>query len=171
MIVQAFLVRSWLPGSALRTTLLRWFGAKVGQGVVIKPGLRVKFPWRLEIGDHCWLGEDLWIDNLAPVVIESHCCLSQGAYLCTGSHDWSKSSFDLVVRPIRLREGAWVGAFAKLAPGTVVGTGAIVALGSVAKGELAAFMVHQGNPAVVVRERVIQGSSGDSIQVSQREER
>src|SRR5436190_13728620 len=70
---------AWLPGSAFRRGLLRWFGARVGAGVVCKPGMRVKYPWRLSVGDHSWIGEDCWIDNLADVTIGRNCCLSQAS--------------------------------------------------------------------------------------------
>jgi putative colanic acid biosynthesis acetyltransferase WcaF len=148
MAVQALLVSSFLPGSAHRRALLRLFGARIGAGVVIKPGVRVKFPWRLAIGQHSWIGEGVWIDNLADVTIGDHCCLSQEAYLCTGSHDWSKPEFDLIVKPIRVADGSWVAARAVLGPGTVVGEGAIVGLGSVATGTLEPFGIYRGNPAL-----------------------
>jgi putative colanic acid biosynthesis acetyltransferase WcaF len=91
------LVRSHLITSSwFRCRLLRLFRAKIGKGVHVKPGLRVKFPWYLEIGEHSWLGEDLWIDNLAHVRIEEHCCFSQGAYLCTGNHDRSTVNMRLI---------------------------------------------------------------------------
>ena len=75
MLVQWLLISSRLPGSAHRRLILRLFGARVGRGVVVKPGARIKFPWRLSIGDHSWIGEDAWIDNLAPVAIGADCCL------------------------------------------------------------------------------------------------
>lgn len=142
-----------ITSSALRCLLLRIFGAKVGKGVYIKPGLRVKFPWYLEIGDHSWLGEDLWIDNLARVQIGAHCCLSQGAYLCTGNHDWSSVNMRLFCRPIICRRGSWVGAKAILCPGVVIGAGAIVATGSVVTRNVADMEIHAGNPAQFVRTR------------------
>jgi putative colanic acid biosynthesis acetyltransferase WcaF len=153
LIVQAVLVSSWLPGSWHRRVSLRAFGARIGSGVVIKPGLSVKFPWRLTIGDDTWLGERVWIDNLAQVSIGSSCCISQGAYLCTGSHDWSKPGFDLITRPIRIADHAWIAAAAVVAPGVVVGEGAVLTLGSVAAGDLAEWMIHRGNPATAIRRR------------------
>jgi len=147
-------VRSHLvTSSAFRCRLLRIFGAKVGRGVYIKPGLRVKFPWYLEIGDYSWLGEDLWIDNLAQVTIEAHCCLSQGVYLCTGNHDWSSFNMRLFRRPITCRRGCWIGAKAMLCPGVVVGAGAIVTAGSVVTKDLPDMEVHAGNPAQFVKHR------------------
>ena len=139
-----------ITSSAFRCRLLRVFGAKIGKGVHIKPGLRVKFPWYLEVGDHSWLGEDLWIDNLADVKIEAHCCLSQGVYLCTGNHDWSSVNMRLFRRPITCRRGCWIGAKAMLCPGVVVGAGAIVSAGSVVTGNIPEMEVHAGNPAQFV---------------------
>ena len=144
-----------LPGSGLRRELLRLFGCRVGRGVVIKPGVRVKYPWRLVVGDHAWIGEDVWIDNLADVVIGSNVCISQGAYLCTGNHDWSDPAFGLMTKPITIRDGAWVGARALLAPGVTLGCCAVAAAGSVVTKDIPAYEIHAGNPARFVRRRVI----------------
>lgn len=151
--LSAWLVESWLPGSGWRCLLMRAFGARIGKGVVIKPGVQVKFPWRLTIGSHTWIGEHAWIDNLADVRIGDNVCISQGAYLCTGSHDWSRDSFDLIVRPILIEDSAWIGAFSKLAPGTVVREGAVLTLGSVGLQELEQNMIYQGNPAQPIKPR------------------
>lgn len=153
MIVQALLVSSWLPGSAHRLLLLRLFGARIGTGVVVKPRVRVKFPWRLSIGSHSWIGEGVWIDNLANVSIGTDCCLSQEAYLCTGSHDWSRSSFDLLTGPIAISDGAWIAARSVIGPGITIGEGAVLGLGSTATSDLAPWRIHIGIPAVPVRER------------------
>jgi putative colanic acid biosynthesis acetyltransferase WcaF len=129
------------------------FGAEIGKGVVIKPGVRVKYPWRLKIGDHVWLGEDAWVDNLEDVTISSHACVSQGAYLCTGNHDWRKASFDYRLASIAIGRGAWVGAKALVTPGVIMGDGAILTAGSVATRSLAAGGVYTGNPACYVKDR------------------
>jgi putative colanic acid biosynthesis acetyltransferase WcaF len=150
LVTQALFVRSQLPGSRHRRVLLRAFGARVGAGVVIKPGVRVKFPWRLTIGDHAWLGEDVWIDNLANVSIGAHACISQGAYLCTGNHDWTSERFTLAAAPITIGDHAWVAAKAVVAPGVTMGEGAVLALGSVAIGHPDAWSIYAGNPAVRV---------------------
>ena len=96
----------YLTSSRLRAAILRLFGARVGKDVCIKPRVRVKFPWYLTIGDHCWIGEEVWIDNLAEVRIGDHSCLSQGAYLCTGNHDWGHPHMKLHRRPIAVGRGA-----------------------------------------------------------------
>lgn len=153
VVISGLLVESWLPGSGWRRQLLRAFGAQIGEGVVIKPRVRVKFPWRLSIGDHSWIGEGVWIDNLAMVTIGSQCCVSQGAYLCTGSHDWSDRTFRLITRPIELGDGCWMGAKTSLAPGTQVAPGAVLTMGSMANGPIEAWTVHAGVPAKPVRQR------------------
>jgi putative colanic acid biosynthesis acetyltransferase WcaF len=146
-----------LPSSSFRRHLLRWFGAEVGVGAVIKPGVRVKFPWKLKMGDHCWIGEDCWIDNLAPVTLGNHVCLSQAVYLCTGNHDWSDPAFRLVTQSIQVQDGAWVAARASIGPGAVVGEHAVVGFGAVVTGAVPAFEIHVGNPAAFLRRREITG--------------
>jgi len=142
LICGGLFVSSGLPGSPLRVLILRAFGARIAPGVVIKPHVRVKFPWRLSIAAHSWIGEDVWIDNLAQVSIGANCCISQAAYLCTGSHDWSKETFDLVTKPIVIEDGAWICAKTTIGPGVRVGEGAILALGSVATRDLDPWTCH-----------------------------
>lgn len=149
------LVASRLPGSGWRARLLRAFGAQIGTGVVLKPGVRVKFPWRLSVGDHAWIGEDAWIDNLAQVSIGSNACISQGAYLCTGSHDWSSPTFDLIVKPITIGDAAWVAAKSTVGPGVTVGEGAVLGLGSTTSKDIDPWCIYFGAPAEFVKKRVL----------------
>ena len=159
IVTQALFVSSALPGSAHRRILLRLFGARIGNNVVVKPRVRIKFPWRLEVGDNSWIGEGVWIDNVADVAISSDVCVSQEAYICTGSHDWASSSFDLMLAPTRIEAGAWVAAKACLAPGVTVGEGAVLAFASVAVSDLNPWCVYSGNPAVKKRARKMGGRS------------
>ena len=146
---------SLIPSSGFRVWLLRAFGAVIGEGAVIKPGVRVKYPWHLTVGDHAWLGEDCWIDNLTSVRIGRNACLSQGCYLCTGNHDWSDPAFGLIVQSIAVGDGAWVGARAVIAPGISLGECAIAAAGSVVRKSIPAYEIHGGNPAVFLRRRTV----------------
>jgi len=129
IVMSGLLVSTWLPGSKWRCCLLRLFGANIGRGVVIKPYVSVKFPWRLSVADHVWIGEHVWIDNLDNVSIGSHTCISQGAFLCTGSHDWRDTKFKLVTRPISVGKNCWVCAKANIAPGAEMEDGAVLAFG------------------------------------------
>lgn len=153
------LLHSWLfefsalPVSGVRCWLLRRFGARVGRGVVIKPRAKITFPWRLSLGDHVWLGEEAWVLNLAPVTVGSHVCISQRAFLCTGSHDWSDPGFRLMCKPIVIDDGAWVCANAFIGPGVTIGRNAVITAGSVVTRDMPANMVCSGNPCQPVRPR------------------
>jgi len=151
-----FLNSYWLPISSLKVALLRLFGAKVGIGCNLKPKINIKYPWKLSIGNHCWIGEEVWIDNLAEVTVGNHVCLSQGAFLLCGNHDYTKSTFDLMVESIRLEDGAWVGAKCVVAPGVIMESHAILTAGSVLTQNAEAYSIYQGNPAVKVKERKIE---------------
>jgi putative colanic acid biosynthesis acetyltransferase WcaF len=141
--------------SGLKIALLRWFGAELGNGVVIKPAVNIKFPWKLKVGHHSWIGEDVWIDNLSEVTIGSNVTLSQGCLLLTGTHDHSKTSFDFLSQPIILEDGVWIGAKAVVYGGVTCRTHSILGIGSVAEKELEPYMIYKGNPAVPVLKRVV----------------
>ncbi|MGP3726349.1 WcaF family extracellular polysaccharide biosynthesis acetyltransferase [Cereibacter sphaeroides] len=149
------LVASWVPGSWWRIRILRAYGAQIGVKTVWKPRVKVKFPWRLSVGDFSWIGEEVWIDNLAYVSIGNHACISQGVYFCTGSHDWSSRRFDLITKGIEVSDNAWVGAKSSIGPGTNICEGAVLAMGSVAIGLITSWTVHGGNPARPLRKRLV----------------
>jgi len=141
--------------SRLKCFVLRSFGAKIGRGVVIKPQVKITFPWKLTLGSHVWLGEECWLLNLERITIADHVCLSQRALLCTGNHDYKSPTFDLIVKPIQVESGAWLGAGAFVGPGVKVGSHAVLTAGSVATDDLQPFGIYRGNPAILVRQRII----------------
>ncbi|HAE31408.1 MAG TPA: colanic acid biosynthesis acetyltransferase WcaF [Flavobacteriales bacterium] len=153
-----FLINPCNPLSGLKIFVLRMFGAKIGKGVCIKQRVNIKYPWNLEIGNNVWIGEMVWIDNLADVRLEDNVCLSQGAMLLCGNHDYRKTSFDLIVRPIILEEGVWIGARSVVCPGVMARSHALLTVNSVATGHLEPYSIYQGNPAVKIRERKINES-------------
>ncbi|MDP4687697.1 MAG: colanic acid biosynthesis acetyltransferase WcaF, partial [Salibacteraceae bacterium] len=102
-----------------------------------------------------WIGENVWIDNLDKVVIGKHVCISQGALILSGNHDFSKSTFDLIVQPITIEDGAWIGAKSVVTQGVTVASHAVLAVSSVASSSLESYSIYRGNPAVKVKERVI----------------
>ena len=155
-----------VPSSGLRVRLLRWFGARVGTGAVIKPGVRIKYPWLFQMGDNSWLGEDCWIDNLARVELGHDVCVSQGAYLCTGNHNWTDPSFGLIVEPIRLEDGAWAGARSVICPGVTIGSCGILSAGSVAVRDVPPYEIHGGNPASFLRARRIGERESSAVGVN-----
>jgi putative colanic acid biosynthesis acetyltransferase WcaF len=148
LIVEAFvLLNPVLVSYRFKIAVLRLFGATIGEGLVIKPGVHVKYPWRLRIGDNCWIGERAWIDNMEDVKLGSDVVVSQGAYLCTGNHDWSDPTMPLAPSPILVQDGAWLGAFARVAPGATIAVGSVVALGGVVFSDTEPWGIYRGNPA------------------------
>lgn len=150
-----FFLNPFFPFSGIKVTILRMFGAKAGKGIVIKPRVNIKYPWRLSIGNFVWIGENVWIDNLNHVNIGDNCCLSQGAMLLCGSHNYKKATFDLITKPIQLDEGVWIGANAVVCPGVHCQSHAVLTVQSVATSDLAPFSIYQGNPAVKTKNRII----------------
>lgn len=138
---------------ALKRFILRLFGAQIGYGVVIKPGAKITFPWKLSIGDNSWLGEDCWLLNLANITVGKNVCISQRTFLCTGSHDYTRRSFDLITRPIIVFDGAWITANCFIGPGVTVGSHAVLTAGSVASTDLDAYAIYQGIPARKIKDR------------------
>jgi putative colanic acid biosynthesis acetyltransferase WcaF len=156
LVFNAVFFLTWFPWpNGLKRALLRGFGAKVGRGVVVKPRVNVKYPWHLEIGDHAWIGEGAWLDSLAPIRIGANACLSQGCTIETGNHDWSKPTFDLIVEPVVVEDGAWAAVGSLLLPGSRLASHAVLGAGSVLSGDTDAYGVYVGVPARRVRERAI----------------
>ena len=148
--------------SGLKCFFLRLFGAKIGRGVSIKPRVRITFPWKLTVGDHVWLGEECWLLNLEHLTIGDHVCISQRVFLCAGNHDYTSPLFRLIVKPIQIDEGAWIGAGAFVGPGARIGSHAVLTAGSVAAGDLEPFGIYRGNPAVRVRQRELKLDPSES---------
>ncbi len=145
----------FVPHYGLKRWLLRRFGATVGRGVVIKPRVNIKYPWNVSIGDNTWIGEGAWIDSLGKVEIGANVCISQDVYLCTGSHDWSLSSFDLIVKPITVEDGAWLGCRTQVMGGVTVASHSVLAAGSTLSQDTEPYMIYRGNPAQGVKLREV----------------
>jgi putative colanic acid biosynthesis acetyltransferase WcaF len=144
------------PVYGIKRFLLKAFGAKLGRGIIIKPYVNIKYPWNLTIGDHAWIGENVWLDSLEMITIGANACISQGATILTGSHNYKKVSFDLITAPATLEEGVWIGAGAIVNQGITVASHAVLTSGSVATRNMEAYAVYQGNPAVKIRDRIIE---------------
>jgi len=155
-ICNVLFLKSSIPyPNSFKSGLLRLFGATIGRDVIIKPTVNVKFPWFLEIGDDVWVGEGVWIDNLTTVKIGNNVCVSQRAYLLTGNHDYKKVAFDLMVEPVVIEDGVWIGAKVVVCPGSILRTHAVITAGSVISKEAKAWTIYRGNLATPVRRRII----------------
>lgn len=152
-----FILKSHIvPLSFTKVGILRLFGAKIGSNVTIKPGVNIKYPWKLKVGNNCWIGENVWIDNLDEVTLADNVCISQGAFLLCGNHNFKSSSFDLMLGPINVESGAWLGAKSIVCPGVTVASHAILSVGSLANKDLEPYTIYKGNPAVKCKERIIE---------------
>ena len=150
-----FFKNALFPFNGIKITLLKLFGAKIGSGVIIKPCVNIKYPWFLNVGNNCWIGENVWIDNLAMVNLGNNVCLSQGVILLIGNHNYSKSTFDLIVKPIILEDGVWIGANSVVCGGVTCHSHSVLSVSSVASKDLEAFGVYQGNPCIKIKIREI----------------
>lgn len=155
--VSAIVFQSALcPFYSVKRSLLRLFGARVGKGVLIKPRVSITFPWKLSVGNFSWIGEQVWIDNLDLVSIGDSSVLSQGVYICTGSHNYKNAAFPLVLKPIEIESQVWVGAKSILAPGIILQKGCVIAMGSVVTRSCESGMIYAGHPAMIQKVRDIE---------------
>ncbi len=132
-LVNIFLINNRLPLSSFKIFLLKLFGAKIGYGVIINSKINIKFPWKLHVGNNCWIGSDVWIDNTEEVIIENDCCISQGVYIVTGNHDFKKESFDYYGKKVKIGSHSWIGAKSIICPGANIKKDSFVKIGSIIK--------------------------------------
>jgi putative colanic acid biosynthesis acetyltransferase WcaF len=135
--------------------LLKLFGATVGQQVHIHPTVRIAIPWHLKIGSFAAIGDGVRIYNLGDVTIGDRVCVSQGAHLCAGTHDYRRRDMPLIKSPVCIMDDAWICADAFVGPGVTVGRAAIVGARAVALRDVGEGTIVQGNPAIFIRERPV----------------
>jgi putative colanic acid biosynthesis acetyltransferase WcaF len=135
VIQNLFFKSFWVP-SRFRVAVLKFFGAQIGKGVLIRRGVRVHFPWNLEIGDQCWIGEDAWFINHEKIQIASNVCISQAAIICSSGHDFLSAALTYKHLPIRIEKGAWICLRATVLAGSQVGRNSVVSAGEVLAGTL-----------------------------------
>lgn len=140
-----------------RRFLLRLFGAHVGRGALVRPTVRIIYPWKVSVGDHSWIGDDAVLYSLGPIAIGAHTVVSQKSYLCAGSHDPQSIAFDISAAPIRVGDECWIATDVFVAPGVSIGNGAVVGARSSVFHDIPAGMICHGNPAVPVRARRVEG--------------
>lgn len=148
-----FFLSAFPFSTKFKCRLLRMFGAVVGTGVVIKPRVNIHFPWNLVIGDHVWIGEEVFILNFEQIVIGSNVCISQRAFLCGGNHDYKSMSMTYRNGPIELKDGCWIGASCFVGPNVTVGSDTVVCAASVVTKSLNNNKIYTGNPAIIVKDR------------------
>jgi putative colanic acid biosynthesis acetyltransferase WcaF len=141
-----------------RTWLLRLFGARIGRGTIIRPSVKITYPWKLTIGDHCHIGDEVNLYTLGEIEIGDCAVVSQRSYLCTGSHDYTSPTFDLFARKIVIEAEVWLATDVFVAPGVTVGQGAVVGARSSVFHDVAAGTISVGTPAKVIGQRSMKPS-------------
>lgn len=114
------------PANRFRCFILRMFGAKIGSSVLIRPSVKIEYPWKLIIEDHCWIGDCVTIYNQGQVKIRDNTVISQNCYICTGTHDWIKNSFDLRIKNVSIGRSVWIAADTFIGPGVNIGNNVLV---------------------------------------------
>jgi putative colanic acid biosynthesis acetyltransferase WcaF len=130
-IFSALFFNSFIPGSKIRVFILKLFGCRIGKNIIIKPHVKIKYPWKLIIGDNCWIGEEVWIDNISRVTVGSNTCISQGVYICAGSHDFYDEEFRLLIEDIEIGSSCWIAAKSLIGPGVKIEDGSFIKFGSI----------------------------------------
>jgi putative colanic acid biosynthesis acetyltransferase WcaF len=140
VVSSTLLLHWWCPG-AVRIAALRMFGAHIGHGTLVRHRVRIHWPWKLSVGDNCWIGEGAWILDLEPVTIGNDVCISQDVFLCTGSHDRRSPTFEFDNAPIHIGDGAWIAARATVLRGVKIGADAVVGATALVTKDVAADAV------------------------------
>ena len=135
--------------------LLRMFGAKIGRSCRLTSSMEVWVPSRLRMGSFVWIDRNVYLYNVDRITIGDNAIISDGAYICTASHDISRRDFPLVTAPVTIGAGAWVAAHACVMPGVTIGEGAVVAAGAVVTKDVPPWTVVGGNPAKFIKERKV----------------
>jgi putative colanic acid biosynthesis acetyltransferase WcaF len=153
-IVQALIVKpSPQIFYSLRRFMLRAFGAKIGAGVRIRPGVEVTYPWKVSIGDNSWLGDDVTLYSLGPISIGANSVVSQNVYICAADHDYSDAAFPIRARAVTIGDQVWIASDAWVGPGVTVGDGTVVGARSTVVADLPPGMICVGSPCRSIKPR------------------
>ena len=139
--------------SSFKSSLLRFFGTKIGTSVVIKPRVNIHFPWKLEIGNNVWIGEEVFLLNFELLIIGDNVCISQRAFICGGNHDYKITSMPYRNGAITLEDGCWIGANVFVGPNVNIGEDTVVSAGSVVTKSLSKNGIYRGNPIEFIKNR------------------
>lgn len=154
-IVQSLLFRPSLQFMySWRRFLLKLFGAKIGKNVIIRPSVKITYPWKLKIDDHSWIGDDVNLYTLGEIEIGKNVVVSQKSYICTGSHDYLKPNFPIFAKKITIKDECWLASDVFVAPGITIGKGTVVGSRSSVYKDLPPNKICIGNPVKIIRERI-----------------
>ena len=137
-----------------RNFLLRLFGAKIGKKVIIRPSVKITYPWKLTIGDYSWIGDDVNLYTLGEIDIGNNVVISQRSYLCTGSHDYLQTNFPIYQKPIKIHDQVWIATDVFIAPGVIINEGSVIGVRSSVFQNIPSNKICIGTPAKILRDRI-----------------
>lgn len=137
-----------------RNFLLRLFGAKIGKKVIIRPTVKITYPWKLRIGNYSWIGDGVDLYTLGEIDIGNHVVISQRSYLCTGSHDYLQTDFSIYQKPIKIHDQVWIATDVFIAPGVIIEKGSVIGARSSVFENIPSNKICAGTPAKIIRERI-----------------
>jgi len=138
-----------------RVFLLRLFGAKIGKNVIIRPSAKITYPWKLEIGDNSWIGDNVELYTLGLITIGSNTVISQKCYLCTGSHDYNSPTFDIYEKSISIGNSCWLATDVFVAPGVNISDNCVIGARSSIFKSLAANSLYRSHSEIMMKKRDI----------------
>jgi putative colanic acid biosynthesis acetyltransferase WcaF len=155
--VAHWLLIRWTPRPchAWRAFILRIFGAKLGRNCHIYPKAIIWAPWNLQAGDEVGVADGAILYNQAPIQLGRRVVISQGAHLCTGTHDYEDPAFPLRAQPIVVHDQAWIAAEAFVHPAVTIGEGAVIGARSVVTRDMPPWMVCAGHPCQPIKPRAL----------------
>jgi putative colanic acid biosynthesis acetyltransferase WcaF len=136
-----------------RVFLLKLFGAKVGRHVIIRPSVKIVYPWKLTIGDYSWIGDNVELYTLGEIIIGENTVISQRSYLCTGGHDYGKETFDIYAEPIRIGDSCWLATDVFVSPGVTIEDNCVIGARSSVYKDISKGSICHGNPAKFIRNK------------------
>lgn len=142
----------WIAND-FRCWILRCFGAKIGKKVVVRPTVKIPYPWKITIGDYSWVGEDVVLYSLAHIYIGSNTVISQRSYLCAGYHDYQSLRFEVLGDPVVIADQVWIATDVFIAPGVTVGKGTVVGARSSVFQSMPEYKICIGSPCRPIKDR------------------
>ncbi|NVJ89816.1 MAG: colanic acid biosynthesis acetyltransferase WcaF [Flavobacteriaceae bacterium] len=137
-----------------RRFLLRLFGAKIGKNVLIRPTAKFTYPWKVEIGDNTWIGEQTILYSLGKIKIGNNVAIAHGVYFNTGLHDYTKEEFTILSKEIIVKDESWITNDVYIAPGVCIGKGVVIGARSSVYKNMPDGWVCYGNPAKPIKKRL-----------------
>ena len=126
------------------------FHNQIGENTVIYSQLTVVLPKNVTIGSGCTIMDGVLMMGAGGITIGNNVLIGAHAKLISNNHD-VYDRVVLTVKPVTIKDGAWIGAGATVLPGVTIGKYAILGADSVATRDIPDYAVAVGSPAKVIK--------------------